>query len=705
MTKKYTKEMLNDIPVVSVKHKTCENLPRSYYDENIGLFLNRSKDDIIGKITHNAKLFDINSLQSNAWEEEINLLKQQLKGLERGHIAVEYSIPRMGKRIDVVLIIDNYVFLLEFKCGSNTYYASAKEQVEDYALDLHNFHEASHEITLFPILICTNAKNEEYNVKLVNNIANVVCSNGCNLYEIISTIINKKMAVGNVKVDNWINSRYKPTPTIIEAAQALYGGHNVKEISYAEGSLDDIYITTEAVNKVIEQCKRNKEKAICFITGVPGAGKTLVGLNIANQRHNFAEGNDEHAIYLSGNGPLVTVLQEALAQDQNKKIKEICDTCKLSHQNDCDFCPKGLKKSTLSDIRAKTKSFIQIVHTFRDESIVDKINPPIDKIAIFDEAQRAWTKEQLVKFMKDKKGQQNYDMSEPECFIEYLNRHKDWACIICLVGGGQEINVGEAGIEEWFRALNDKYPQWHIYYSDRMTGQEYIGEHKMSDLLNKMQVQPLAISELHLSTSKRSFRSNQVSDFVKALIDGNKEKAKSLYEKIMNNNYPIFLTRDLNKAKLWVKEYARGTERYGIVASSKAKRLRADGVVSIDGQLVSWFLSDKKDVNSSYFMEVSASEFDIQGLEIDYVVFVWEGDYRFENNQFCYYQFKGNAWQKINKIEDKKYLKNAYRVLLTRARQGFIIYVPRGNNEDDTRLPKFYNETYKYLKSIGIEEI
>lgn len=514
------------------------------------------------------------------------------------------------------------------------------------------------------------------------------------------------MAVGKVDAILWFNSQYKPTPTIIEAAQALYAGHNVKEISYAEGGIDDIYKTTEAINEVIKQCKTKHEKAICFVTGVPGAGKTLVGLNIANQRHNFAEGNEEHAIYLSGNGPLVAVLQEALARDQNNKCKEICRACRDAGKNNCDICEKGLKGFTLSKAKDKTKSFIQIVHMFRDASVNDKIRPPIDKIAIFDEAQRAWNKEQLVKFMKDKKGQRDYEMSEPECFIEYLDRHQDWACIVCLVGGGQEINVGEAGIKEWCRALNDRFLNWQVYYSPKMIGQEYLGSKNIEELLVNMKKKPIKIKELHLTTSKRSFRSNKVSAFVKAVIDNNIEDAKKLYFDIKNCEYPIVLTRDLLKAKNWVKEKARGTERYGIVASSKAKRLRADGIVSIDGgQLLSWFLSDDTDVNSAYFMELAASEFDIQGLEIDWLIFAWEGDYRYCNNEFTYNQFRGSKWQKVNKEEDKNYLKNAYRVLLTRARQGFIIYIPKGNKEDGTRLPEFYDETYNYLKNIGIEEI
>ena len=696
----------DDTKVISVPYGKDVTTISSYYEAKISDFLEQGNSEILGFIGHNAKTFDINALQQNSWEEEIAILKEQLSGIEDGYIAFEYSIPRMGKRVDVVVMLGNYVFLLEFKCGSDNYYAAAKEQVENYALDLHNFHEKSFGVSLFPVLVCTEADNKEISVCMTDDVSNVICSNGSNLREIFNYIIQQKQLAHNkVIYEEWLQSRYKPTPTIIEAAQALYCGHSVKEISHAEGDVDDIYKTTEAVNKIIEQCKKNHEKAICFITGVPGAGKTLVGLNVANQRHSFEEGNDEHAIYLSGNGPLVKVLQEALAKDQQAKQKEICNACKEAQQNNCDTCSRGLKGFTLAKARAKTKSFIQIVHTFRDESIKDKIQPPIDKIAIFDEAQRAWDKHQLVKFMRDKKNQTNYDMSEPECFIEYLNRHEDWACIICLVGGGQEINVGEAGIREWFRALNDKFQDWHVYCSDQMTEKEYVGDDKISELLCNMTVPVQFINSLHLSTSKRSYRSNMVSAFVKALIDYDVEQAKSYYD-VVKERYPIKITRNLSAAKQWVKQNARGNDRYGIVASSQAKRLRADGISWLeDSQLTSWFLNGKNDVNSSYFMEVAASEFDIQGLEIDWIVFAWEGDYRVEEGEFTYNQFKGTKWQKIKNENDKEYLKNSYRVLLTRARQGIVIYVPKGNDEDETRLSSFYDQTFEYLQSIGIPEI
>jgi len=721
MAEKYTKEEIKETPVIAVKYPVSGSIPHAYFGSSIQDLFAFDKEKILGGIVTKAKEFDITGLQEEAWEDEIDILKECLVSFSEneGYVAFEYSIPRMGKRVDAILILNSHVIVLEFKVGEKKYLSADKNQVKNYVHDLHNFHAESHNIKLFPVLVATEAKavDVRINIDADDGVADVICCNKNNLKDAIQKILD--IGVERLDTQAWLNSSYKPTPTIIEAAQALYSGKDVNEISYAQGEVDDIRKTTAAIDSIIDDCKRNHKKAICFVTGVPGAGKTLVGLNIANKRHIFTENAEEHAIYLSGNRPLVMVLQEALAQDQNAKRTSYCRNCKANaKKNDkkvnikqmCKNCEKGYNKLNLDRIRAKTISFIQIVHTYRDEAIADQINPPFDKIAIFDEAQRAWTKEALTKFMKKKKGNGHYSISEPECLIEYLNRHDDWACIVCLVGGGQEINKGEAGIQEWFHALNSKFKDWHVYYSDRMTGKEYLGNSNVQQLLSGMDNLPHAESCLHLSASKRSFRSENVSDFVKALIDCDADKAKELYGKITENDYYVYLTRDLKVAKDWVKSNSvKKGGRYGVIASSSAGRIRADGIFVNSGlDPKKWFLTNEKDINSSYFMELAASEFDIQGLEIDWSVLCWEADYRYDENEknFTYNCLSGSKMQSVKKDINKAYLKNAYRVLLTRARQGMVIYIPRGNKEDNTRLPKFYDGTYKYLKDIiGIAEI
>ncbi|MEG0108240.1 MAG: DUF2075 domain-containing protein [Lachnospiraceae bacterium] len=492
------------------------------------------------------------------------------------------------------------------------------------------------------------------------------------IYQVLSKIKDKTLSI-----DEWISSRYSPTPTIIEAAQALYREHSVKDISRNDAGAQNLTFTTRAINNIIDTCKKDKRKAICFVTGVPGAGKTLAGLNIANARHKFE--NDEHAVFLSGNGPLVDVLQTALAKDKANR--------------------EGI---TIATAKRETKAFIQIIHKFRDEALTSSA-PPIEKVAIFDEAQRAWDETSLANFMKRKKGVADFNQSEPEFLISIMDRHQDWATIICLVGGGQEIYTGEAGIEYWFRALQKNYPNWDIFLSDKMTDSEYVGNSSIDALLNGIQyaVEPA----LHLGVSLRSFRSEKLSSFVKALLDNEHQQASSVYREL-SENYPVVLTRDFGKAKMWVKSKARGNERYGLLASSEGKRLRGIGIwVPSEINHVGWFLNGKDNVDSSFYLEVAASEFKVQGLEIDYGILAWDADLRYVLNSFDFYRYRGTNWNHINIEQRQKYLKNAYRVLLTRARQGLVIFVPEGDIEDFSRKPEYYNGIYNYLKFIGIKEI
>lgn len=649
-------------------------MPKFYYSEKIDSFLKESSDSILGKLLTQDS-FETKENQKYAWKEEIRILKQQLTFFSEGRIIFEYTIPRIGSRIDTVCIINNLLFIIEFKVGQKDYISDAKNQVMDYCLDLKYFHEESKDLTIIPILISTEA-NERKNIYELfhDKISYINCCNGTELNECIKTCIST--FAGNSKeidYEKWILSKYSPTPTIIEAAQTLYRTHSVKSIK--NNDAENLNVTTEEVNTIIDDCKKNKKKAICFITGVPGAGKTLAGLEIANNRHNFAE--DEHAVFLSGNDPLVEVLQAALARDKSKRT--------------------GV---SIKEAERETKSFIQIVHKFRDTCIDDE-RPPIEKVAIFDEAQRSWDEPNLSDFMKKKKGIPNFNMSEPEFLISVMNRHEDWAVIICLVGGGQEIYKGEAGIATWFEAMKH-YPDWVVYISDRLSDEEYVGKQSLNKLISNKQL--IINNNLHLAVDLRSFRAENLSKFVKALIDNDKDTAQFLYTEL-NKTYPLCMTRNLSVAKQWVITNARGNERYGLIASSEGKRLRAEGIwVPSTINNVAWFLYGKDNVDSSFYLEVPASEFKIQGLEIDYAILAWDADFRYVNGNFDYYQFR-TSWQHKHDEMKKRYLKNAYRVLLTRARQGLIIYIPEGNDNDPTTHSSLYNGTYEYFKSIGIKEI
>lgn len=595
-----------------------------------------------------------------------------------GYIIFEYTIPRIGNRIDNNIIYKGIIFLLEFKVGEKKYPSYAIEQVTDYAFDLSCFHKESHNRLLVPILISTMAHSVKQEIRISkDNVLETIC---CNEYEIAKYIteVSLKFIQDEIIPNDWINSLYMPIPTIIEAAQALYLGHNVEDISRNDASAKNLNQTTKAINKIIDYSKAHNRKSICFITGVPGAGKTLAGLNIAVERQKIAE--DEHAVFLSGNGPLVDVLQEALARDDAKR-----------------------NNISRKEASRKVKEFIQIIHHFRDDAIsVD--TPPVEKVAIFDEAQRAWDEQNLTDFMKKKKHIEDFNMSEPEFLISILNRHNDWATIICLIGGGQEINKGEsAGIYGWFDSLRNNYPNWDIYVSDKITDDEYSKGHNFAEMTKNMNVN--IIEDLHLAVSLRSFRSENVSNFVKALLDVDIDTAKRLYEQF-NNDYPVFVTRNLHKAKLWVRSQAKGSQRYGLTASSGAKRLRKYGIwVQNKIEATNWFLNGKNDVRSSFHLEETATEFDIQGLELDWTIVCWDADLRFENGDFKHLKFVGTKWQNIKSADNILYLKNAYRVLLTRARQGFVIFVPTGDETDMTAKPEYYDGIYRYLKSVGIKEL
>ncbi len=650
---------------------------RAYYSNKIDAFLKQSPDEILGEIARNNS-FALDQKQRNTWIYEINLLQYALENIPDGGIAFEYTIPRIGDRIDNVILCRGVIYLIEFKVGENDYPKHAIEQVIDYSLDLKYFHRESHNKKIVPIVVCTNAPSIQNDYEIYDDgIFKPICCNKSTLkttFEELSHQLNDTL----IKLDDWLDSIYMPTPTIIEAAQALYRGHNVKEISRNDADAHNLNLTNDAINRIIIHSKRNKQKSICFITGVPGAGKTLAGLNIANERHNFDE--EEHAVFLSGNGPLVFVLREALARDEYERSQ--------------GAIKKGQSKQ-------KVEAFIQNIHHFRDDAI--KTNKaPIEKVAIFDEAQRAWTEDKTAKFMAER-GNHDWDKSEPEFLISVMDRHEDWAVIVCLIGGGQEINTGEAGLPAWFDALRHHFSHWNVFVSRQITDTEYTRGSSVKRMLHGLQGN--IVDELHLAVSLRSFRSERVSAFVKSLLDMDINTAQQLYFEL-KSKYPIVMTRNLDTARKWVRSKARGTERYGLTASSGAKRLRNFGIwVQSSITAENWFLNDSNDVRSSYFLEDTATEFDIQGLELDWTIVAWDADFRIEDGVFEAYRFAGTRWNRINKAEDRMYLKNAYRVLLTRARQGFIIFIPEGSNEDMTRQKEFYDKTFGYLCAIGIETI
>ena len=674
-------------------------MQRAYYSASIPDFLASSGNEILGTLLANSSGSTTEHTQRDAWLEQIRIIKDVLPDRE-GRIYFEYSIPRMGSRIDTVLLIGPVEFVLEFKIGEREFTSYAINQAYDYALDLKNFHSTSREPFIAPIVIATRAIPATRIITTTDHNDKVFTPIRCNVNQLAATIDevlefanrlrsqpmhNQQLAIGHELpsqdtewISLWDQGRYSPTPTIIEAAMALYNNHSVADISRSDAAAMNLTVTSAAIAEIIEAAKADGFKAICFVTGVPGAGKTLVGLNIATQRRE--ESDELYSVFLSGNKPLVDILREALARDRVRRDREIG------------------RRTRKGQAMSEVKAFIQNVHHFRDDCIADK-GPPVEHVALFDEAQRAWNLQQTASFMLRKKSTPNFNQSEPEFLISCINRHPDWGVVVCLVGGGQEINTGEAGISEWIDALTRSFPDWHVYISSRLTDTEYAAGHALDLLETRTNV--TIKDDLHLAVSMRSFRAEHVSLLVKQLLDLEKDEARKTLANV-SANYPIVITRDLANAKRWLRQRARGTERYGIVVSSQAERLKPHAIdVKSPVDPIHWFLDGPEDVRSSFYLEDVATEFDVQGLELDWTCVTWDADFRYTPNGWEHKSFCGDRWNRINKAERQIYQKNAYRVLLTRARQGMVIVVPPGDTDDPTRMPEFYDQTFSYLREIG----
>lgn len=646
---------------------------KAYYQSSIPHFCADDNDRILGVLTSHHH-HDLDVQQRFSWAEEIKILKTALESLA-GTILFECYIPRMGKRADAVVLCEGAVFVLEFKVGAHEHGRDGLTQVEDYALDLKNFHEGSHRAPIVPILIATKAPGTrpEQPAFADDMVAKPLRANSNDLGPLLRSIVDG-YAFSALDEQCWMAAGYRPTPTIVEAAQTLYRTHNVIDIARSDASAKNLQETSDSVSAVIDAARRSGEKAICFVTGVPGSGKTLAGLNIATRR--AEEHVDEHAVFLSGNGPLVDVLREALSRDKAAR----------------DGVPKA-------HAEREVRSFVQNIHHFRDH-YVGNCDVPAEKVVVFDEAQRAWTRQQASSFMQRKRGQSDFNASEPEFLISVMDRHPDWCAIVCLVGGGQEINTGEAGIAEWIHALEARFPHWTVHVSPRIAHPDYRAGTEVAQFLASSRVRQ--DGHLHLAVSMRSFRAEALSDFVGHVVDNHAEAARAAYDQI-RDTYPIYLTRDLGVARTWLRQKARGTERFGLVASSGAQRLRPIGIhvkAAIDPP--NWFLNDASDVRSAFYLEEVASEFDVQGLELDWTGVCWDGDLHHNGEHWVSQTFRGSKWQAVNDMTRRLYLKNAYRVILTRARQGMIIVVPGGDDVDWTRPAHFYDGTFRFLQHCGL---
>lgn len=664
------------------------------FNARVSDFREVNTDNVVGVLVKSIADSGLNSqysLQINVWSQEVNLLKSCFERLSMAvpiskdwHVALEYEIPRRQKRPDVIILADNLIFVIEFKFGMRIYEASAQWQVEDYALNLRDFHAESSGRRIIPVLCVPDAiervkPEQSLGMCIVDD---VWLANEENLWN----VLGEAYALGKIslKADAidptaWISSAYRPVLTIIEAAERLYENHGVREISHSYAqNLDK---TTDMLTETIIYAKNYKKRCICFVTGVPGAGKTLTGLNVVHDP-TIRSKQGPSGIFLSGNGPLVKVVREALILNQQKA---------------------GRRRK---DAEHEVSTFIQNVHQFLRYHRENPSAVPHEHVVVFDEAQRAWNKQQM-------KRKQGVDHSEPAELIEVMERAGDWAVVIALVGGGQEIFLGEAGLEEWGRAIQGSTEKWSVIASPEViSGGPSVAGHRLFENGLPNDTEFRSEKTAHLTVSVRSHRAQQITEWVNDLLRPDAEKAR--YNFPEPREFPLVVTRDLNAARAWLRMRSGNDphKRCGLVAASEDQRLRAYGLEnSTDFRMgypfEKWFLAPAEDVRSSYSLEVSASEFECQGLELDWVGMCWGGDLTFDDRTggWDFRKFRGSKWQNCRSEVEKNYIVNRYRVLLTRARSGMVVWVPPGSKSDSTRDPARFDRIYTHLKKAGMTDL
>jgi Uncharacterized conserved protein (DUF2075) len=667
----------------------------AYYRATLAEFLQDDPKRIVGLLTVASSDSGFNELlhrQTKAWQREIEMLRETAasiiaedKAKEKWTLLLEYPIPRRRGRVDAVLLATDIIFCIEFKTEEKQHNSQTDRQAEDYALDLRDFHEQSNGRCIIPFAVAAKADTEAQTVPPEvghDAVRPVWRTNAPDLAaQILIAFKVESDPTGSV-IDGlaWDLSPYRPVPTIVEAAEALFAGHNVREIAHSHAGAINLTKTSDKLINIIERAQREGLKVACFVTGIPGAGKTLAGLNVVHNPALRGAGRPS-PVFLSGNGPLVKIVSAAITRD--------------------------FKRREQTDGADRTVStFIQNVHRFVREAIAKPDKPPIEHVVVFDEAQRAWDAAQNKKKM-------DQDISEPETMLSIMDRHADWAVLVALVGGGQEIHNGEAGLAEWGRTLRDKFSHWKIAVSpNAISGDSSVAGHKLFENgeSGTLSIQPEP--ELHLGICLRSFRAEKLSEWVEAVLCGNPDRAASMVGRL--TEFPMVITRSLSSARAWLQERTRGFRRCGLVASSGAIRLRPYGLELSSGfrqgnrdMFVHWFLDNPPDVRSSNQLEVAASEFECQGLELDWVGLCWGGDFTFNASagDWSFRNFAGTRWGEVRREIDRRYLLNTYRVLLTRAREGLVIWVPAGDATDHTRPPSWFDSTAEYLKRCGLREI
>ncbi len=656
----------------------------AYYADTVGNFRAALLDNLELTLTRayeSDRYKDLITSQITAWRSQIQDLKNALGAtdLERFQpdnwgVAIEFVVPRKMGRIDAVLLIGGSIVVLEFKGESVD--SNAADQVEDYCLDLLHFHEGSHDKVIYPVVVGkTGTEPRIRRSQAFGELRPTVFVDTRRLGAWLATMAQEHVDEPQISIQDWNRGNYRPVPTIVEAAIGMFADMQVDDIAKAGCDPINLTATVETIRAIVIESARSKKKTICFVTGVPGAGKTLAGLRLVHDRQ-LREVTESDSVFLTGNLPLVKVLQAALSRDAARRRK-----------NQLRVCSRD------------PKTTINTVLGYKREHTRNK-NAPHEKIVVFDEAQRAWDAARTAEYLADSSGE-FLDYSEPALMLAILDR-QPWAALIALVGGGQEINRGEAGLSEWGRALTEKFGHWSVAAPPQALSGVHGAGAKLFEGEPPSGLQIAIYANLHLDTPTRQFRGKTIAGWTESLLRGDACDCRRVLAE--NPKYPICLTRSLASAKSWLQAMAHGTERYGFIASSEAKRLRAEGLelppARADG-VEHWFLKEKGDVRSSFQLEVAASEFQIQGLELDWTCVCWGGDFLRAKSRWDLKRLRGTTWQNIGQEIARAYLVNSYRVLLTRARQGMLLFVPAGDDQDLTRPCRPLDETAQFLAECG----
>ena len=669
----------------------------AYYRAPLRRFVQESASSILGDlaVANGDARFPLAPEAIDAWRLQLPTLMNGCAKLLAAvpaaadyELLLEYPIPRVGKRIDAVLLMNDVIVAIETKTGHAP--TAAERQVDDYAIYLACFHEPSAGRTIVPLVIsdghiaiggvrpfadevirpCRIASTKDFGQVLIS-IEHENCSH------------DAEPMMG----DAWDKGRFRPIPPIIEAAVKLYSEMEVFEIGHACAAQEDLERATNALVEAVTEARTSDEKVICFVTGVPGAGKTLVGLNAVHQKE-----LREDSAFLSGNGPLIRIIREALIRDVTQRSRSLG------------------KPVTCRAAKISVQTFIQSVHRFADDHYHEGDPIPAQRVILFDEAQRAWDAEQ-------NKRKKRPGVSEAYMMLDVMSRHKGWAVLVCLIGGGQEINSGEAGLAEWGAALRS-FPRWQVYASPIVLA-ESEGPFALFREGDPFPNRIKAIPQFHLEVSNRSIRAKRMSEWVDAVLRGDHNAADLIASRM---SYPPVLTRRLPTVRAWLQGRRRGFTRAGLVVSASASRLRADGIETAFGfhrdfEWERWFLDRDAcdeigcahkfcyDVRASSRLEVAATQFEVQGLELDWVGLCWGEDLVWVENHWASFNFSGKNWKPNNNKRKHQFRVNGYRVLLTRARQGMIIYVPQPSAADSSRLHKELDSTAQFLIDCGVKEV